>query len=167
MTITQYLIEREVKKRTWWFLVRQDWLQIPFQNTFVIHANQFNTPMPLNCYEEESEMVRDGRIVVQPKSVFTQSSYCNEIHQGTFLPQAHGRNLYTIVAVVIWKHQDRMCAAGHPGNTREGVLRLYDQTVWADTELKQRYSDMPMFFQSRDRCSSDIPDYVKQLSSVQ
>lgn len=82
LTEVQYLIDREVKKRTWWFLVRQDWLQIPFQNTFVIHANQFNTPMPLNCHENESEMIHNGKIVVQPDTIYTQSSYANEIHKG-------------------------------------------------------------------------------------
>ncbi|BDD61656.1 hypothetical protein MAP00_006694 [Monascus purpureus] len=29
----QDLIDLEVKKRVWWFIVRQDWLQVPFQNT--------------------------------------------------------------------------------------------------------------------------------------
>ena len=87
-TITECLIDREVKKRTWWFLVRQDWLQIPFQNTFVIHANQFNTPLPLNCHEDISKMVQDGKVVVLPNTTFTPTSYSNELHKGTLLKHA-------------------------------------------------------------------------------
>ncbi|KAJ4296358.1 hypothetical protein N0V90_006403 [Kalmusia sp. IMI 367209] len=132
-TVIRYLIDREVKKRTWWFLVRQDWLQIPFQNTFVIHANQFNTPMPLNCYEDEHDMIQGRKIVVQPLLTYTQTSYSNEIHKG---------------------------------NSREGILRLYDQTLWADTELKQKYKDMPTFFQDRHWWSLGLPEYVKQLPSI-
>lgn len=33
----QRLIDREVLKRVWWFLVRQDWLQIPFNNIYTIY----------------------------------------------------------------------------------------------------------------------------------
>lgn len=84
-TLAQYLIEREVKKRNWWFLVRQDWLQIPFQNTFVIHANQFNSPVPHNCFEDEERMIQDGNVVVQPSTTYTQNSYSNEIHKGSLI----------------------------------------------------------------------------------
>lgn len=72
-------MQREVKKRVWWFLVRQDWLQIPFQNTCSIHPAQFNTPQPLNCFE-------DGFPVAQPADVATQSSYTNCLNQGLFIP---------------------------------------------------------------------------------
>ncbi|KAH7378229.1 hypothetical protein BKA66DRAFT_146951 [Pyrenochaeta sp. MPI-SDFR-AT-0127] len=147
----QYLIDREVKKRTWWFLVRQDWLQIPFQNTFIIHASQFNTPMPLNCYDDEIRMISDGKIAVQPYTTYTQTSYSNELHK---------------VAIVIWKHQNRTCTAGHPGDSHEGIMRLYDQTLWADSELKQKYRAMPSFFQS-SWTSSEIPGYPNQLCSIQ
>jgi hypothetical protein len=75
------LIEREVKKRVWWFIIRQDWLQIPFQNTYMIHASQFNTPMPLNCFDDE-RMIQDGKVVVQPDSTFTLNSYSNFLHEG-------------------------------------------------------------------------------------
>jgi hypothetical protein len=74
---SQQAITREIGKRVWWFLVRQDWLQIPFQNICLINANQFNTPMPLNCFESFHEIIEDGRILEQPDAVFTQTSYSN------------------------------------------------------------------------------------------
>lgn len=74
--LRQDLVEREVKKRVWWYLLRQDWLQIPFENTCQIHPTQFNTPMPLNCFDEVD------RMVVQPASVYTQNSYTHSLNQG-------------------------------------------------------------------------------------
>lgn len=81
----QYLVEREVKKRVWWFLVRQDWLQIPFQNTHLIYANQFNTPMPSNCYDDEERMTHGGEVTSQDESVLTQNSYTQHLNRGELL----------------------------------------------------------------------------------
>lgn len=78
----QYLVEREVKKRVWWFLVRQDWLQIPFQNTHLIYANQFNTPMPSNCHDDEERMTYGGEVISQDESVLTQNSYTQHLNRG-------------------------------------------------------------------------------------
>jgi hypothetical protein len=85
LTVAEMLISREVSKRVWWFLIRQDWLQIPFQNTYLIHASQFNTPMPLNCYDVPDEMLENGRIMTQPETTFTQTSYSNVMNHGMFL----------------------------------------------------------------------------------
>lgn len=75
--ILRTLVEREVKKRVWWFLVRQDWLQIPYQNTYLIHPTQFNTPLPLNCHEVP-ELAEDSFILKSfPEDVFTLNSYLN------------------------------------------------------------------------------------------
>ncbi|CAI6079997.1 unnamed protein product [Clonostachys chloroleuca] len=131
-SVVSSLIEREVKKRVWWFLVRQDWLQIPFQNTCLIHFTQFNTPMPVNCFENADEMISDGRVVAQPQNVFTQTSFTHVLNQ---------------VAVIIWKHQDRLCQAGFPGDLEDGLMKLYDQTTWADKELKKTYSSCASFLQ--------------------
>ncbi|CAH0045305.1 unnamed protein product [Clonostachys solani] len=131
-SVVSALIEREVKKRVWWFLVRQDWLQIPFQNTCLIHFTQFNTPMPVNCFEDADEMISDGKVVAQPENVFTQTSFTHVLNQ---------------VAVIIWKHQDRLCQAGFPRDLEDGLMKLYDQTTWADNELKKIYSSCASFLQ--------------------
>jgi hypothetical protein len=51
------------------------------------------------------------------------------------------------VAVIIWKHQDRLCQAGFPGDLEDGLMKLYDQTTWADKELKKIYSNCASFLQ--------------------
>lgn len=68
------LIDREISKRVWWFLIRQDWLQIPFMNTYTIHATQFNTPKPRNCLDSKIELDGDG-IVECGIDTYTQGSY--------------------------------------------------------------------------------------------
>jgi hypothetical protein len=70
-------VSREVKKRVWWFLIKQDWMQIPYGNMFTINALHFNTPPPLNCYEEPSRMADELGILAQEADILTQSSWSN------------------------------------------------------------------------------------------
>ncbi|KAJ5119003.1 C6 transcription factor [Penicillium atrosanguineum] len=79
---TRRLIDREISKRVWWFLVRQDWLQIPFNNTYNIHPSQFNTPMPRNCDEEAFKMVVDGEVIQHDQDQYTQGSYTSVLNNG-------------------------------------------------------------------------------------
>ena len=76
------LINREVSKRVWWFLVRQDWLQIPYNNTYSIHPTQFNTPMPNNCDDDVCSMVVGNRVVDREKDFYTQGSYTSVLNHG-------------------------------------------------------------------------------------
>jgi hypothetical protein len=75
------VIDREVRKRVWWFLVRYDWLQIPFQNTCQIHYSQFNTPMPANCHDDEERMINDDRVNVRPAEICTITTWTNCLAQ--------------------------------------------------------------------------------------
>lgn len=78
---THSVIDREVRKRVWWFLVRYDWLQIPFQNTCQIHYSQFNTQMPANCHDDEERMIKDGRVDVHPVEISTITTWTNCLAQ--------------------------------------------------------------------------------------
>lgn len=78
---TRQLIDREISKRVWWFLVRQDWLQIPFNNTYNIHPSQFNTPMPSNC-DDGFEMIVDGEVKQHDEGHYTQGSYTAVLNHG-------------------------------------------------------------------------------------
>jgi hypothetical protein len=81
-TIQRRLIDREVSKRVWWFLVRQDWLQIPFNNTYTIHPTQFNTPMPMNCDEDIAQIFKSNRIIDHDQEHYTQGSYTTVLNHG-------------------------------------------------------------------------------------
>ncbi|KAJ5975112.1 C6 transcription factor [Penicillium waksmanii] len=92
-TRSKLLIDREVSKRAWWFLVRQDWLQIPFNNTYNIHPSQFDTEMPKNCDEDVSKMGLPTDIVEQSKDYYTQGSYTSVLNKGIVYQKeflAHG-----------------------------------------------------------------------------
>lgn len=84
---TRRLIDREISKRVWWFLVRQDWLQIPFNNTYNIHPSQFNTPMPKNCDEAVFQMIIDGDVKQHNQDHYTQGSYTAVLNQSMFFPR--------------------------------------------------------------------------------
>ncbi|MAD84954.1 MAG: hypothetical protein CL912_18505 [Deltaproteobacteria bacterium] len=45
------MIDRELKKRIWAFLCIQDWLLIPFGNSYAISPRHSDTPLPLNSDE--------------------------------------------------------------------------------------------------------------------
>lgn len=166
----QALIDREVKKRVWWFLVRQDWLQIPFQNTYSIHITQFNTPMPLNCYEDPERMVRCREVLDNHIDVYTQSSYSNVLNQGE--PQSSSLcRLQSVlrlfqVSVVVWRHQDRLVSVGHPEKSSDGIYKLYDQVLLADEELRDVWRKMPKFLHDENIELAEWPHNVAHIKRI-
>ncbi|KAG9498132.1 hypothetical protein J7337_011027 [Fusarium musae] len=115
-------IDREVRKRVWWFLVRYDWLQIPFQNTCQIHYSQFNTPMPANCHDDEQRMMKDGRIDAQPAEISTITTWTNCLAQ---------------MSVVMWRHHDNMSRQG--STETDDIDARYNEVIRADEEIKSLY----------------------------
>ncbi|RBQ81865.1 hypothetical protein FVER14953_13362 [Fusarium verticillioides] len=115
-------IDREVRKRVWWFLVRYDWLQIPFQNTCQIHYSQFNTPMPANCHDDEQRMMKDGRIDAQPAEISTITTWTNCLAQ---------------MSVVMWRHHDNMSRQG--STETDDIDARYIEVIRADEEIKSLY----------------------------
>lgn len=163
----QDLIDLEVKKRVWWFIVRQDWLQVPFQNTYLIHATQFNTPVPLNCYEDPATWGEGGYIAVQPGEVFTQSSYTAVMNEGMFLAlQPTWLHADLPVSGIMWKHQDRMHSIGHPGRCPDGISKLYAEVLRSDEELKRGWTEMPQFLHIGYEHPPGTPSYVPLIAHV-
>ncbi|RAH75893.1 putative C6 transcription factor [Aspergillus japonicus CBS 114.51] len=142
----QWLIDREVSKRVWWFLVRQDWLQIPFNNTYTIHPTQFNTPMPANCEEDVDLMFSTAGIIEHDQEHFTQGSYTMVLNH---------------VAVLIWKTQDKMCQQGHPNKVDDGLRKLYTEVIQADRDLRELMNKMPSFFRGPTTSSSMQEVHIK------
>ncbi|KAG5753148.1 hypothetical protein H9Q72_003819 [Fusarium xylarioides] len=115
-------VDREVRKRVWWFLVRYDWLQIPFQNTCQIHYSQFNTPMPANCHDDDRRMIKDGRIDAQPAETNTITTWTNCLAQ---------------MSIVMWRYHDRMLRVDNTQS--DDIDRRYDEVTRADEEIKSLY----------------------------
>ncbi|KAF5650662.1 transcriptional regulatory [Fusarium sp. NRRL 25303] len=134
------VIDREVRKRVWWFLVRYDWLQIPFQNTCQISYSQFNTPMPANCHDDEERMTKDGRIDAQPAEISTITTWTNCLAQ---------------MAIVMWRYHDRMLRVG---NTQtDDIDRRYDEVIRADEEIKSLYLSWYDMLRDVNTAPSDKP----------
>ncbi|KAI1037730.1 hypothetical protein LB503_009635 [Fusarium chuoi] len=133
-------VDREVRKRVWWFLVRYDWLQIPFQNTCQIHYSQFNTPMPANCHDDEERIIKDSRIDAQPAKISTITTWTNCLAQ---------------MAIVMWNYHDRMLRVG---NTRtDDIDGRYDEVIRADEEIKSLYLSWSDTLRDVNATPSDNP----------
>ncbi|KAL2823905.1 putative C6 transcription factor [Aspergillus cavernicola] len=145
------LVDREVSKRVWWFLVRQDWLQIPYNNTYTIHPTQFNTPMPMNCDEEVPIMFHSRSIIDHDHEHYTQGSYTMVLNH---------------VTVLIWRTQDRMCQQGHPDGVEDGLRKLYSEVIKADRELRQLMDKMPSFFRTAPEAPTMLPAHVRYQREV-
>ncbi|KAF4456704.1 putative transcriptional regulatory protein PB24D3.01 [Fusarium austroafricanum] len=112
--------------------------EIPFQNTCQIHPTQFNTPMPGNCHNVE-RMIKDGIIAVQPAEACTGNTWTNCLHQ---------------LAVLMWKHQDRISTTSNAETYGGDVIERYGKVIQADEEIKSLYLSWPM--QLRD--VNAVPD---------
>nr|RBQ93943.1 hypothetical protein FVER53263_13362 [Fusarium verticillioides] len=133
-------IDREVRKRVWWFLVRYDWLQIPFQNTCQVHYSQFNTPMPANCHDDEQRMIKDGRIDAQPAEISTITTWTNCLAQ---------------MSVVMWRHHDNMSRQG--STETDDIDARYNEVIRADEEIKSLYLSWPDTLRAVNNTPSDNP----------
>lgn len=132
---TQGLIDREIAKRIWWFLVRYDWFQIPFQSLCQVHPAQFNTPMPDDTFDEPELMIQNGALAIQPPEVCTPSCWANALNH---------------MSVFVWKHQDRIQKVGYPTDDKDNILISYDQVIWADREIKNLYASWPVYLRELD-----------------
>ncbi|KAK7591559.1 hypothetical protein V3481_006203 [Fusarium oxysporum f. sp. vasinfectum] len=134
------VIDREVRKRVWWFLVRYDWLQIPFQNTCQIHYSQFNTQMPANCHDDEERMIKDGRVDVHPAEISTITTWTNCLAQ---------------MSVVMWRHHDHMLRKG--STETDDIDGRYDEVIRADEEIKSLYLSWSGTLRDVNTTPSDNP----------
>uniref|UniRef100_A0A0D2YDY2 Zn(2)-C6 fungal-type domain-containing protein n=1 Tax=Fusarium oxysporum (strain Fo5176) TaxID=660025 RepID=A0A0D2YDY2_FUSOF len=137
---THSVIDREVRKRVWWFLVRYDWLQIPFQNTCQIHYSQFNTQMPANCHDDEERMIKDGRVEVHPAEISTITTWTNCLAQ---------------MSVVMWRHHDHMLRKG--STETDDIDGRYDEVIRADEEIKSLYLSWSGTLRDVNTTPSDNP----------
>lgn len=162
------LIDREINKRVWWFLVRQDWLQIPFINTYTIHATQFNTPKPKNCVDSLMEIDKDG-VVECGINTYTQGSYTAVLNESEISDTNlanYSPNWKFLVAVLLWRTQDRLYLLGHPDQVPNGERRLYEEIMTADTELRNIINRMPIFFREQEFQDEALPAHVLQQREV-
>ncbi|KAF7533669.1 hypothetical protein G7054_g6881 [Neopestalotiopsis clavispora] len=141
-------IGREIKKRLWWFLVKQDWMQIPYGNMYTINASHFNTPPPLNCFEDPLHMCGENGIKALDSNVLTQSSWAG---------------IHNQIAILIYKTHEKMSRHGPPGNDPRKIKILYDEVLSANAELQQLWHRRPDFFRMEAPLRPEWPSTVPHL----
>ena len=100
------LVKHEIGRRAWAQLCVQDWFNIPFSETYLIHGPSFNTDKPRNCLEEDMRSLSD--------EIATDMTY--------------NRILYDVAALMP-PLQDRLTMS----NT---LYTKYEQVMQADTQMR-------------------------------
>ena len=100
------LVKHEIGRRVWGQLCVQDWFNIPFSETYLIHGPSFDTDKPRNCLEEDMRAL--------PEDVPTDMTY--------------NRVLYD-VAILMPRLQDRLSMS----NT---LYTKYEQVMQSDTQMR-------------------------------
>lgn len=54
-----------------------------------------------------------------------------------------------------------MINLGHPGDTADGMMRLYEAVIVADTELKKIMKELPVFYRRDDVLGECLPPFIE------
>lgn len=139
-------------------------MQIPYGNMFTINALHFNTPPPLNCFEDPLHMLGENGINALDSSVLTQNSWASVHNQSKFMRLLYRATRLTLaVAILIYKTHDKMCRHGHPGSDPSKIKSLYDEVLAANAELQQLWSRRPDFYRMDAPLRPEWPQFVPHL----
>lgn len=75
-------------------------------------------------------------------------------------------NTTPLVAVLLWRTQDRLCVLGHPSRVSDGERKLYEEIIMADTELRKIIDRMPIFFRQYNPHDENLPSHILQQKEV-
>ncbi|AFR98714.2 hypothetical protein C343_06699 [Cryptococcus neoformans C23] len=67
------MLDREIRRRLWWFLLYRDWLSLPAGFPYIVAAESLQSPDPLNL--SDHHLVSHGPVVVPPVWVPTTASF--------------------------------------------------------------------------------------------
>ena len=60
-----------------------------------------------------------------------------------------------------------MLRLGHPDKSQDGLRKLYDEVISADSELKQMMQNLPMFFRPNSHEQNEVRSLEQQKSVLQ
>ena len=49
---------------------------------------------------------------------------------------------------------------GHPSNTSDGIVKLYEEVMFADSQLKKIMTEMPFFYKENGVADGQLPAYI-------
>lgn len=132
---------------------------------FTINASHFNTPPPLNCFEDPVHMCGENGIKALDSNVLTQSSWAGIHNQSMYGHVEQGIRVtdFSQVAILIYKTHEKMCRHGHPGNDPRKIRVLYDEVLSANAELQHLWHRRPDFFRMEAPLRPEWPSSVPHL----
>lgn len=124
------LVKHEICRRAWSQLCVQDWFNIPFSETYLIHMPSFNTDKPRNCFEEDMQSLSDD--------IPTNMTY--------------NRLLYD-VAILMPQLQDGL-------NMSNTLYTKYEQVLQSDTKMRTMVTKRIPYYLKNVPMEDDWPCYV-------
>jgi hypothetical protein len=55
---------------------------------------------------------------------------------------------------------------GHPSNTSDGMVKLYEEVMFADSQLKKIMTEMPIFYKENTVGGERLPAYITHQKQV-
>lgn len=55
---------------------------------------------------------------------------------------------------------------GHPSNTSDGMVKLYEEVMFADSQLKKIMTEMPIFYKENGACGGQLPAYITHQKQI-
>ncbi|KAL2678651.1 hypothetical protein Neosp_009402 [[Neocosmospora] mangrovei] len=136
------LMEHEIKKRIWYFLVIQDSYLTTFKGTSNIVPAHAKTPLPVNCSEVMEEFQEAGKVQVLPLSTPTQTTY--------MILQVH------LTSIKRRLHEGTYEAAGKTVN----VAERYQKVLQTDQDLAILRQQLPPWMKTKT-CPTDAAPFVR------
>ena len=131
-------IRRQLVRRIWWQLITQDYFEIAFSNRCIVPLEQFSTPMPTNCEDEDL----NERVPSEP----TVSSYSIAVARLACLMPSLARDVSYSEP-----HQ--------PG-------RQYQRVLEVDLQMRDLVSTLPSFLKRGEPHQPHWPPWVHWARST-
>nr|KIR82928.1 hypothetical protein I308_06759 [Cryptococcus tetragattii IND107] len=134
------MLDREIRRRLWWFLLYRDWLSLPAGFPYIVAAESLQSPDPLNL--SDHHLVSHGPVVVPPVWLPTNASF--HLARTRIARLTHQ---FFIAYRSLERHDPKR----------------YDLVLSTDARFASLFEDMPFFNPGSDCQNSSFPEVASWL----
>ncbi|KIR57457.1 hypothetical protein I314_06693 [Cryptococcus bacillisporus CA1873] len=134
------MLDREIRRRLWWFLLYRDWLSLPAGFPYIVAAESLQSPDPLNL--SDHHLVSHGPVVVPPVWLPTNASF--HLARTRIARLTHQ---FFIAYRSLERHDPKR----------------YDLVLSTDARFASLFEDMPFFNPGGDGQNSSFPEVASWL----
>ncbi|KIR50832.1 hypothetical protein I315_06679 [Cryptococcus gattii Ru294] len=134
------MLDREIRRRLWWFLLYRDWLSLPAGFPYIVAAESLQSPDPLNL--SDHHLVSHGPVVVPPVWLPTNASF--HLARTRIARLTHQ---FFIAYRSLERHDPKR----------------YDLVLSTDARFASLFEDMPFFSPGGDGQNSSFPEVASWL----